>query len=236
MARAYHRDVTIPARPPAVRIEALHVADFVHPAGSPLAGQTGMVMAYAVVHPAGVLLFDTGIGLGNAEIELAYRPVVHALPDLLGRRGISTEDVVALANSHLHFDHCGQNRTFPGRPITVQAAEYEAAHGPDYTVLAWVDFPGSRYVLVDGETEPLPGVRLIPTPGHTPGHQSLLVEAAEGRTAIVGQAVYARAEWEGDDRPGVSGKASAWDREQYRRSVERIRAFQPDVVLFGHDR
>jgi glyoxylase-like metal-dependent hydrolase (beta-lactamase superfamily II) len=176
-------------------------------------------MAYAVIHPEGVLLFDTGIGFGNAEIEAAYRPVVRDVPRLLQARGISAGDVVALANSHLHFDHCGQNGAFVGRPIR-----------------EWVDFPGSRYELVDGESDVLRGVRLVPTPGHTAGHQSMMIEAAEARTALVGQAVYTRAEWDGDDGPGVSGSANAWDRAQYRRSVERIRAFRPDVVLFGHDR
>ena len=235
-ADGYHRGVTQRARLAAIRIEALHVADFVQPDGSPLAGRPGIVMAYAVVHPDGVLVFDTGIGFDNAAIESAYHPVVRDLADLLRGRGIRPEDVSALANSHLHFDHCGQNGAFPGRPILVQAAEYAAAHGPDYTISEWVDAPGSRYETADGEIEVLPDIRLVPTPGHTPGHQSMLIEAAEGRTALVGQALYTRAEWDGDDEPAVSGWASAWDRAAYRRSVERIRAFRPDVVLFGHDR
>ena len=223
------------ARPPVIRIEAFHIADFVHPEDSPLAGRPGIVMAYAVVHPDGVLLFDTGIGFGDADIERESRPVVHDLPDLLRRRGISPADVTAIANSHLHFDHCGQNAAFPNRPIHVQAAEYEAAHGVDYTIAAWVDFTGARYERHEGEAELLPGVRLIPTPGHTPGHQSLIVDDATGRRAIVGQAVYTRAEWDGSDDPSVSGSASAWDRGRYRDAVQRLRDLAPDVVLFSHD-
>jgi N-acyl homoserine lactone hydrolase len=195
-----------------------------------------MVMAYAIAHPDGLILFDTGIGVGNAEIDDAYRPVVRDLATLLRGRGIAPQDVVALANSHLHFDHCGGNRAFPGRPIHVQAAEYEAAQGPDYTILDWVAFEGAQYELATGEVELLPGVRLVPTPGHTPGHQSMLIDSAEGRTAIVGQAVYTRAEWDGSDEPSVSGLGGAWDRASYRASIERIRAFRPDTVLFGHDR
>ena len=221
---------------PAIRIEALQVADFVHPDGSPLAGRPGTVMAYAVIHPDGVLLFDTGIGFGSAEIEQQYRPVVRDLPELLRARGIDADDVMAVANSHLHFDHCGQNAAFPGRPIHVRSSEYEAAQGPDYTIPEWVMFPGSRYELVRGEMELLPGVRLVATPGHTPGHQSMLVDGAEGRTAIVGQAVYTRAEWVGSDDPGDSGYTSAWDREAYRQSVQVLRHFRPDTVLFSHDR
>lgn len=210
------------------------MADFVHPDDSPLAGRVGTVMAYAVVHPDGVLLFDTGIGFGDADVERSYRPVVRDLSDLLRGRGISPADVTTIANSHLHFDHCGQNAAFPGRSIHVQAAEYEAAHGTDYTVSAWVDFPGARYERHEGEVELGPGVRLIPTPGHTPGHQSLLIDLSEGRTAIVGQAVYTRAEWEGSDDSSVSGVAGAWDPDRYRASVARLHAFKPDTVLVGH--
>jgi N-acyl homoserine lactone hydrolase len=208
----------------------------VHPEGTPGAGRPGILMAYAVVHPVGVILFDSGIGVGNAEIDEVYHTVVRDLPALLLGRGIAPEDVVALANSHLHFDHCGGNRAFLGRPIHVQAAEYEAAQGRDYTITEWVLFEGARYELATGEVELLPGVRLVPTPGHTPGHQSMLIESAEGRTAMVGQAVYTRAEWDGSDDPSLSGLDGAWDRASYLASVERIRAFRPDTVLFGHDR
>jgi len=222
-------------RPP-IQIETFHVADFVHPAESPLAGRPGLVMAYAIRHPDGVLLFDTGIGIGNAEIAEWLRTVIRPLPELLEGRGIQPDDVVAIANSHLHFDHCGQNLAFPGRPVYTQTTEYEAMRMVDYTIPEWVDFPGAHYELIQGERELLPGVRLVPTPGHTSGHQSLLIDAADGRTAIVGQAVYTRAEWDGSDAIDVSGLEGAWDPEQYRQSRETLRAFEPDLVLFGHDR
>ena len=239
-AHATSPAATIPAMETSAQgrigIEAFEVARFTHPVGSPIAGRAGTVMAYAIVHPAGLLLFDTGIGFGDAEIEEAYHPVVSDLRLLLRERGLEPDDVVALACSHLHFDHAGQNAAFPGRPIHVQVAEREASRAPDYTIDAWVDFPGVRYVEEDGEVELLPGVRLIPTPGHTPGHQSMVVDSPDGRTVLAGQACYTRAEWDGADGPGVSGLDSAWDRASYRSSVARLRALQPDVVLFGHDR
>lgn len=221
--------------PPETRIEAFRIADFTHPVGSELAGRSGLVMGYAVVHPDGVILFDTGIGFGSDEIEAAFRPVTRSLPEMLGERGIDPADVVAIANSHLHFDHCGQNLAFPGRPIQAQSVEYAATRGVDYTIPAWVDFPGARYELHDGDLDPLPGVRLIATPGHSPGHQSLLVDGAAGRTAIVGQALWSRAEWDGSDDVADSGAASAWDLVAYRSSVARLRAFEPERVLFGHE-
>jgi glyoxylase-like metal-dependent hydrolase (beta-lactamase superfamily II) len=224
------------AQPPVIRIEAFHVADFLHPADSPLAGRPGLVMGYAVIHPDGIILFDTGIGFGSPEIEAAFSPVVRSLPDMLRGRGIDPVEVVAIANSHLHFDHCGQNVAFPGRPTHAQAAEREASRGHDYTVPDWVDFPGARYELHAGDVDLLPGVRLIATPGHTPGHQSLLVEDGARRMAVVGQALWSRAEWDGSEDVADSGAASAWDPAAYRSSVARLRAFEPDVVLFGHDR
>ena len=222
------------ARP--IRIEALHLADFVHPEESPLAGRAGVVMGYAVVHPDGVVLFDTGVGFGDPDIEAAYRPTVRSVVATLRERSIDPHDVVAVATSHLHFDHCGQNQAFPGVPIHVQSAEYAAAHEADYTIPSWVDFPGASYELHDGPVELLPGIRLLPSPGHTPGHQAMLVEAADGRTLLAGQALYSAAEWAGSDDPTVSGVASAPDPGAYRASREALRALRPDRVMFGHDR
>jgi glyoxylase-like metal-dependent hydrolase (beta-lactamase superfamily II) len=221
------------ARP--IRIEALHLADFVHPGESTLAGRAGVVMGYAVVHPDGVVLFDTGIGFGDPDIESAYRPTVRSVVAELRERSIESDDVVAIATSHLHFDHCGQNQAFPGVPIHVQAAEYAAAHEADYTIPGWVDFTGARYELHDGPGELLPGIHLWPSPGHSPGHQAMLVEAADGRTLFAGQAVYTAAEWAGSDDPTVSGLASAPDPTAYRRSRKALRALRPDRVMFGHD-
>ena len=221
---------------PDIQVESFHVADFVHPSESPLAGRPGRVMAYAIRHPDGVILFDTGIGLGNAEITDWLHARIESLPSLLIARGIHPDDVMAIANSHLHFDHCGQNLAFPDRPIFVQADEYQATRAEDYTIPDWVDFPGVRYELIRGERELLPGVRLVPTPGHTPGHQSLVIDGVGAKIALVGQAVYTRAEWDGSDAPDVSGLHGAWSEEHYRRSRDLLRAFEPDQVLFGHDR
>lgn len=222
---------------PATRIVPMHLADFVHPGGGPLEGTVGVVMGYAVVHSDGLLLFDTGIGFGDPEIEAAYRPTVRSVRALLRDAHLDRADILAIATSHLHFDHCGQNLAFPDVPIHVQTAEYAAARGPEYTIPAWVDFPDARYELHDGEAELVSGVRIVPTPGHTPGHQSLVIDDGAGtRTVLAGQAVYTRAEWEGSDDPGDSGLASAPDPVAYRASVARLRALEPDVVLFGHDR
>ena len=98
-----------------------------------------------------------------------------------------------------------------------------------------IDFPGATYMEVDGEVEPAPGMRIIPTPGHSPGHQSLVMEGPDGVLLLAGQAVYSRGEWLGlpDAREGAS---TARDREAYDRSIVRLKALNAKEVLFGHDR
>jgi N-acyl homoserine lactone hydrolase len=60
---------------------------------------------------------------------------------------------VLVINTHLHFDHCGGNRLFPGVPIYVQRSEREAARRPDYTIPEWVEFEGATYEELDGPAE-----------------------------------------------------------------------------------
>ena len=217
-------------------IVALPMGEFTFRPDDPYPGQTGVVVAYAVRHPGGVFLFDTGFGFGNAELDAYYQVRARRLGDVLADAGVDPAEVTAVANCHLHADHSGQNAAFPGVPIYVQPAEWAIAHGPEeYTVLEWIDFPGARYEQVAGDHEPAPGIRIFATPGHSPGHQSLLVETPGGPILLAGQAVYSLGEWQGvpDAREGLSRAA---DTEAYRRSVERLRALRPKRVLFGHDR
>src|SRR5579863_5644543 len=117
------------------------------------------------------------------ELDEEWEPVPH--PENVPR------DAVCVINTHLHFDHCGGNRLFRGVPIHVQARELaDARADDDYTIPEWVDFEGAAYVEHDGEAEVLPGVRLLPTPGHTRGHQSVLVDTPDGLVVIGGDVAY----------------------------------------------
>jgi glyoxylase-like metal-dependent hydrolase (beta-lactamase superfamily II) len=109
--------------------------------------------------------------------------------------GIEIASVGALVNSHLHFDHCGNNSAFPGIPAWVQAAEREAANAPRYSIPEFLDAPGIDYRAIDGAAEVVPGVHIIATPGHTPGHQSVLVETNSGPELIATQAFETIAEF-----------------------------------------
>ncbi len=191
--------------------------------------------AHAVVHRDGVFLFDNGVGFGNEEIDADFTPRVTAIEEALDAYGISFADVTGAANCHLHFDHSGQNGRIPADvPIFVQRAEWAMVHEPDYTVPGWIDVPGLSYEVLDGEIEVAPGLRLIPTPGHTAGHQSLVLDATDGTVVLAGQAVQSRAEWEGATDRAVSGAADATD-PAYPASVERLRSFDPIRVHFAHD-
>jgi N-acyl homoserine lactone hydrolase len=184
-----------------------------------------------------VLLFDTGVGTGHPEVDRYYRPRLTPLEEALGAVGLAIGDITAVANSHLHFDHCGWNTRFAGRPAYVQAAELEAAREADYTVPEWVGFGSAQFVELpgDSETDVAPGVVLIPTPGHTRGHQSLVVSTRAGPVVVAGQAVYTAVEWEGSTDPRESGIPAAPDVLRYSESVRRLRRLEPVEMHFAHD-
>jgi N-acyl homoserine lactone hydrolase len=224
-----------PPNPPTSDVLPLPIAEVVLPEGHPQAGETLAIVAHVVTHRDGVLLFDTGVGEGNAEIEELFRPRRVPLEDALGAHGISMADVTAVANCHLHFDHSGQNARFPGLPIYAQRAEHAMIHAPGYTIAEWVDFAGATFELLDGEAEVAPGVRLIPTPGHSPGHQSLVVDTGNETVVVAGQALLTKAEWEGVSDPAVSGERGSWDEATYRASVRALLGLDPGRVHFAHD-
>lgn len=216
-------------------VHRLHLADVTLPEGSPLAAQVCPVYGFVITHPEGVIVFDTGVGERHSAIEALYRPVRMPLARHLNEMGIPAANVAFVVNSHLHFDHCGGNRLFPGTPILVQRAEREAASEAAYTVPEWVEFTGASFEILDGEREVLPGAQIIPTPGHTPGHQSLLLETREGAVIIAGQAAYTAEEYANPEQGHPNGLDGAWDREKYVESLYRLHDFEPRRVYFSHD-
>ena len=195
----------------------------------------GVVVAYLVRHAGGLLLFDTGFGFGNAELDERYDPQRVHVADALRAVGVDPAEVGAVANCHLHADHAGQNGTFPGIPIYVQATEWRIAHTTEHTILEWIDFDGSRYEQIEGDHALSDDITLLATPGHTPGHQSLAVRTRAGLVILAGQACYTAAEWAGDLTP-LEGRSGAPDIEAYDRSIARLRDLDSEVVRFGHDR
>jgi N-acyl homoserine lactone hydrolase len=168
-------------------------------------------------------------------IDRLYRTIRRPLATALSENGLDRERVTAIVMSHLHFDHAGALREFPGIPIHVQHKEMEAARQPLYTILSRIDDCALRYVEHKGDAEITEGVRLIATPGHTPGHQSVAVETAEGLVVLACQAVYVLEEWADPLFEHAAGSLSAWDRDQYRHSLEKLRSLNPVGVRFTPD-
>jgi N-acyl homoserine lactone hydrolase len=143
-------------------------------------------------------LVDTG--LKDAEKWSRHDPHSIApgqtIDAALAELGWRRRDVDLVVNSHLHYDHAENNLAFPHAQFFVSRAEWEFAHDPSSAQtrlydLEWTgpDLTIEDYTLVDADHyDVLPGVRIIRTPGHTPGHQSVLVHTAEGTLCVTGDA------------------------------------------------
>src|SRR4051795_11650374 len=178
-------------------------------------GERMPVYVHVIDHPDGRVLVDTGMTELHplvADMDPQLRP--------LGEQDVDLGGIDIVVNTHLHFDHCGGNHLFAARPIYVQRRELDDARGEDdYTIREWVDAPGVPYKPVEGELELLPGLRLVPAPGHTRGMQVVVVET-DARPLVVGGDVAVRS---GElDEPHTEGQL-------------RVRALEPELVWLAHE-
>jgi len=145
------------------------------------------------------ILFDTGMlpqdldGAAGLSLD-RFRPMIvryepeDDIRERLRQLGHTVKDVSMVINSHFHWDHSGGNRLFPHARFIAQASEHRFACCP----APFVARPYERsyfqcdipYQLLDGDMVIKPGVAAVTTPGHTPGHQSLLVRLPSGRSLI----------------------------------------------------
>lgn len=217
------------------RVTRLHLGSLELPPNHPrTASGPCDVFAYLIHHADGLLLVDTGVGIGNDWIDQLYHPDTVDIVVALNSSGIDERDVGAVINTHLHFDHCGQNSRFVGTPVYAQAEEWEAARDPMFTVAEWADTPVGDRRVIDGDAVIADGITLLVTPGHTPGHQSVALEGDEGPTVIVGQCAYCAPEFEAGEVPASEMHNDAWH-EAGRRSLERLHALRPVAAYFSHD-
>jgi len=198
-------------------------------------GDRLMMCAYAIRHPKGVFLFDTGIG-SDPVVDAQYSLTHWDIEEQLAAVGIAMVDVLAVANCHLHFDHAGGNPLFPRIPIIAQRIEHETALATeDYTLPGIAEFEGASYELLEGDAPIWPGLTVIPTPGHTAGHQSLVVETRQGRVVLAGQSFNLASEYAQARLSQELDVARYPDPFGYPAWMDVVEALDPWRVLFAHD-
>ena len=209
---------------------------FVRPATETGSGAVRVepVLGYLVAHPDVTIMFDTGMGAVDPETEAHYQPFRRGLPEALAAIGSHLDDLDLVANCHLHFDHCGANQQV-ARPVVVQAIELATARTTDYTMPGLVDFPGVSYREIDGEAELAAGVMVVPTPGHTPGHQSLVVRCGDGTVVVAGQATDVAFEYGSHHLAWQASQQLGHEVASYPDWTERLERFDPARVVFAHD-
>jgi len=217
--------------------------------GSMVAGQAGEcrmpVPAYLVEHPRGLVLFDSGLHPELASSTARMRGLdKHFAPTLsadgtvgprLDAAGFDPADVTVIVASHLHFDHCGGNVEVPNARVAVQGAEWAIAHDPAAQASGAYnpdDFDvGHDVHTLDGRHDVFGDGRVVvePTPGHTAGHQSLVVD---GTYVLVGDACYCRLALETDGLPPY-----AFDHAQQRQGFAWLREQEAmgRRLIFSHD-
>jgi glyoxylase-like metal-dependent hydrolase (beta-lactamase superfamily II) len=165
-----------------------------------------IVQNFFVVSGGGhTTLVDTGIDDLESYRDPADRERLGAstaTADLLGERGIEPDDVDTLVLTHLHCDHYINARLFKRARIVINRHEFQYVMSPENRramprssfprdVFGWlVDDAWDRLELVDGEADVLPGIRVIETGGHSPGHQIVVIDTAGGPVVIPGDEIY----------------------------------------------
>jgi N-acyl homoserine lactone hydrolase len=176
-----------------------------------------------------VILFDTGLSPRAVPGLLRNDPLARFTePDLLvhrlARLGLGPDDVDLVVLSHLHFDHAGGIELFRRAELVVQQDEYAYAHYPAAFFAPFYyrknfDLPDRRWRLLEGDTELAPGITALRTDGHTPGHQSLLVELPEtGPVILAGDACYWQEHLDAERVPGV-----VWNPTLALHSIKRLK-------------
>jgi glyoxylase-like metal-dependent hydrolase (beta-lactamase superfamily II) len=191
---------------------------------------------YLIRHGKDLILWDTGMSdaiadkpdgvtaAGGLLTLWVRRTLLSQLRDL----GVAPTDITHIALSHFHADHSGNANLFTAAKLYIQGAEYDAAFGPEpskfgFAPANYEKLRANPVVKLDGDHDVFDdgSVVILSTPGHTPGHQSLLVRLPRrGAVVLSGDMVHFQENWTNRRVP-----ARNFDREQSARTMERIAAF-----------
>lgn len=204
---------------------------------------------YAIETDDGWVLFDTGCDPAAAttpeatwgSLAKAFRLEMSEKDHQLARlseAGIEVGDVNHVVVSHLHMDHAGGIQFFPNATVHLQRAELRWGQFPDrFGAPGFVqnDFDRSEitYQLHEGDVQIVPGVHAVLTDGHTPGHQSLVVDLPSKRFVLTGDAAYRR-----DQIDRLIPMPTTTDEYAAIKSLARLKAFEERdgaTILVAHD-
>jgi glyoxylase-like metal-dependent hydrolase (beta-lactamase superfamily II) len=174
-------------------------------------------------------------GRRNILVDIAHfgrrRHLLQAIED----HGLKPKDIDVVVLTHCHWDHAQNIDLFPQAEIVVHPGEVEYARNPtpgEWATVRYIERALEEHKVVDAEDgrELEPGVTVLETPGHSAGHISVLVDTADGRAAIAGDAL-------SDAGAPARGLPFLifWDEDQARASIERILA-SASMFYPGHDR
>ncbi len=204
---------------------------------------------YLIRHEKGLMLWDSGIPDSVAEKPegvsaaggMLVMKVTRTLQAQLKELGLAPGDITHLAFSHFHGDHVGNANLFTGATLYIQNPEYEAAFGPDpakagYNPALYDKLRANPVVKLSGDHDLFGdgSVVILSTPGHTPGHQSLLVRLpATGAVVLSGDLVHFQDNW---DNRRVPARNSS--KEQTLASMEKVAGIlkqEKAVLWINHD-
>jgi glyoxylase-like metal-dependent hydrolase (beta-lactamase superfamily II) len=192
---------------------------------------------YVIKHGDDYMVWDTGYAPGTN----ANAPKV-SLAEQLATIKVKPEQVKFVGISHFHADHTGQLGTVPGATLLIGEREWAAITAPK--PMAGANVAGfTHWISGGGKVEPQPAdkdvfgdgtVVILRTPGHTPGHQALLVRLKEkGAVLLIGDAAHFHENWQGNGVPGFN-----YDRAETLASLDRLKQIEKNVkatVIIQHD-
>lgn len=205
------------------------------------------VWCYLLETTDGPILIDTGMpdhcvnhpdlfaSPGEEPSIVPHMDQEDGIVPILARAGYTPRDVACVVSTHRHFDHAGGNRHFGEVELILQQLEYDAMVA-DLEAPDAVDFwssPDLRYRLIQGDYALAPGIKLLFTPGHSVGHQSVLVETpTTGSMLLTIDAAYQAANYE----EGIPFAVA--DAQMAQASIAKLRSIaqsEKSYVFFGHD-
>ncbi len=183
------------------------------------------------------IIVDTGIATLPPKYQKFHEVIRGKDEELLHsmkNAGVRPGDVTLVVNTHLHFDHCGNNKLFPNAKFLIQTDEIRYAYFPDRFMRVsylrdFFDVEGD-FLALHGEYFLEDGVRIIPTPGHTIGHQSLVVPWKNKNVVYTGDAAPLP---ENIERRNITGMV--YDSALASESLDRLRGIENPVYIFSHD-